>query len=95
MVSVIPKSTFVELKILKLGGNMAIKQFNMCHAAKLMISKHSVTEPSYTYVPYFKKLDGRRIRVAQRKHLEIPKKDKIVKNNEKNKLEESFVRAES
>ncbi|GFU47755.1 putative RNA-directed DNA polymerase from transposon BS [Trichonephila clavipes] len=81
MVSVIPRSTFVELKIRKLGVNMAIAQFNMRHVAKLTILKHSDTEPSYNCVPCFKNLDARRIYVAQRKHLEISKKDQEITSN--------------
>ncbi|GFX82366.1 transposable element Tc1 transposase [Trichonephila clavipes] len=42
----------------------------------------------------FQKLDARRIRVAQRKPLEIPEKGKIIKNNGKKKIDESFVGAE-
>ncbi|GFU67143.1 putative fatty acyl-CoA reductase CG5065 [Trichonephila clavipes] len=63
----------------------------MSHVAKVMILKHCDIEPSYNCVSCFKKLDARRICIAQRKHLEIPQKDKIVKNKEKRKLEESFV----
>ncbi|GFV88730.1 hypothetical protein TNCV_3354821 [Trichonephila clavipes] len=71
---------------------MAIAQFNMIHVAKLIILKHCDIEPSYNCVPCFKKLDARRIRVAERQHLEILPKGKIVKNNEKKReLEEPFV----
>ncbi|GFU77977.1 putative DD41D transposase [Trichonephila clavipes] len=44
--SVISRSTFVDLKTLKLGVNMAIAQFNVCHVAKLVFLKHCDIEAS-------------------------------------------------
>ncbi|GFX38252.1 hypothetical protein TNCV_3838481 [Trichonephila clavipes] len=66
MWSVIPKSTFKELKTLKLGINIAVTQFNRSHVAKVRNLKPCDIEPSYNCVSCFKKLgDGRGSRVVQ------------------------------